>query len=451
MLRLTTVGVTSALLLGTLTAVPAFADGTPAITIAATPASVDPEHPSATITGKVTDADGAPVPAGTNVELTAPEGHGTVTGGATDADGNYTASVSPDGTSDSVVVIANVPTLSVESQPLTIQIDRGPTDTAVTASRTTLDEGQTLTLNGTVTYKGNPFVGGGKAVIGQTADAGCSAPPMTPQMLTIGADGKFGTTVKPSCPGTFYVDSSPAGLYKGGRSTLAHTTVRYAGQLAFSATMDPYGQVTAWTTMKSPSGGGTSNRRKVVLEYSSNGTTGWKTVKTFSTYNAGYKATTNVYYSGYWRSRFAGDAKYAPVVSPTKKLWRWSTKMSKLAASKTSIKKNKYITVSGYLYRWNTSKNGYGAFGGQSVRIIFRFKGKKTWYHVKWVKTDRKGHYSAKVRAYGDGYFAAVFGGTSDTWAAGTPNDRYVNTYAVPAPGQRSGPAPVIDVRPWRG
>ncbi|MEV4251629.1 carboxypeptidase-like regulatory domain-containing protein [Spirillospora sp. NPDC049652] len=449
MLRITTVGVTSALLLGTLTAVPAFADGTPAVTIAATPGAVDPEHPQATITGKVTDADGAPV-AETDVELIAPSDQGTVTGGRTDADGNYTATVAPNGASDSVVVKANVPSLSISSEPVTVQINRGETVTAMTASRTTLDEGQPLTLTGSVTYKG-AAVPGGKAVIGQTRDADCTAPPMAPQLLTVGADGKFSTSVKPSCGGVFYVDTTPDGLYKGGRYTLGHTTVRYAGKLAFSATMDAYGQVTAWTTMTSPSNGGTSNKRKVVLEYSSNGTTGWKTMKTFSTYNAGYKASVNVYYSGYWRSRFAGDANHAPVVSPTRKLWRWSTKMSKLGASKTSVKKNKYITVSGYLYRWNTARNGYGAFGGQSVRIIFRFKGKKTWYHVKWVKTDRKGHYSAKVRAYGDGYFAAVFAGTGDTWAAGTPNDRYVNTYAVPSPGQRSGPAPVIDVRPWRG
>ncbi|MFC5187180.1 carboxypeptidase-like regulatory domain-containing protein [Actinomadura harenae] len=451
MLRIATVGVTSTLLLGTLATLPAFADdGTGTVTIAAAPASVDPEHPTATITGKVTGTDGAPVAAGTAVELTAPAGQGDVTAGSTDADGNYTATLSPNGTSDSVVVAASVPSLGLTSGQVTVAITRGQTDAVMNADKSTLDEGQSLTLSGAVTYNGTA-VPGGKAVIGQTPDGDCTAPAMAPQTLTVGADGKFSTSVKPNCSGTFYVDTSPAGLYKGKRVTLGHTTVRYAGKLAFSATMDAYGQITAWTNLNSPSGGGQIYNRKVVLEYSANGTTGWKTVKTFADYGSGYKTSLRVYYSGYWRSRFLGDANFAPSVSPSKKLWRWSTKMTKLNASKTSIKKNKYITVSGYLSRWNTSKNGYAAFGGQSVRIIFRFKGKKTWYHVKWVKTDRKGHYSAKVRAYGDGYFAAVFAGTSDTWAAGTPNDRYVNTYAVPSPGQRSGPAPIVDVRPWRG
>ncbi|MCP2340612.1 carboxypeptidase-like regulatory domain-containing protein [Actinomadura rupiterrae] len=448
MLRFATVGVTSTLLLGTLTAVPAFADGTAAVTIAA-PASVDPEHPTATITGKVTNADGTPA-AGAAVELSAPAGEGTVTAGTTDADGNYTATLAPNGTSDSVVVSANVPSLSLHSDPVTVQIVRGQTDTVMTADKSTLDEGQPVTLNGAVTYKGTA-VPGGKAVLGQTPDANCTGAPIPAQTLTVGADGRFSTTVKPSCGGTFYVDTTPAGLFKGGRVTLGHTAVRYAGRLAFSTTMDAYGQVTAWTNLYSPSGGGQVYNRKVVLEYSSNGTTGWKTMKTFSPWNTGYKTSLRVYYSGYWRSRFLGDTTYAPSVSPVRKLWRWSTKMSKLSASKTSVRKNSYVTVSGTLSRWYVSKGGYGAFGGQTVRIIFRFKGKKTWYHVKWVKTDKKGHFSAKVRAYGDGYFAAVFGGTSDTWAAGTPNDRYVNTYAIPAPGNLGGPAPVMNVLPWRG
>ncbi|MEV5573592.1 Ig-like domain-containing protein [Spirillospora sp. NPDC052269] len=451
MLRIATVGVTSTLLLGTLAAVPAFAeDGTATITIAAAPASVDPEHPTATLTGKVTGADGLPVAAGTAVELSAPAGQGDVTGGTTDADGNYTATLSPNGTSDSVPVEASVPSLNLKSESVTVSIDRGQTNTVMSADKSILDEGQALTLSGAVTYKG-AAVAGGTAVIGQTPDGSCTGTPMSPVTLTVGADGKFSTSVKPHCAGTFYVDTAPAGLFKGGRVALGHTNVRYSGNLAFSATMDAYGQVTAWTNLKSASGGGQVYDRKVILEYSSNGTSGWKNMKTFSGWGTGYKATLSVYYSGYWRARFLGDSGYAPAVSPTKKLWRWSTKMSKLSASKTSIKKNKYIYVSGNLYRWSTAKNGYGAFGGQSVRIIFRFKGKKTWYHVKWVKTDRKGHYSAKVRAYGDGYFAAVFAGTSDTWSAGTPNDRYVNTYAVPSPGQRSGPAPIVDVRPWRG
>lgn len=450
MLRITTVGVTSTLLLGTLTAVPAFADGTAAVTIAASPVSVDPEHPTATLTGKVTGADGAPVAAGTAVELTAPADQGAVTAGTTDADGNYTATLAPNGTSDSVVVSASVPSLGLTSDAVTVAIVRGQADTVMNADRSTLDEGAALTLSGAVTYKG-VAVPGGKAVLGQTPDSTCTAPAMAPQTLTVGADGKFSTSVKPHCGGMFYVDSSPAGLYKGGRVTLGQTTVRYAGRLAFSTTMDAYGQVTAWTNLYSGSGGGQVYNRKVILEYSSNGTTGWKTMRTFSPWNSGYKTSLRVTYSGYWRSRFLGDANYAPSTSPVQKVWRWSTKMSKLGASTTSLRKNKYLTVSGNLYRWYSSKGGYGAFGGQSVRIIFRFKGKKTWYHVKWVKTDRKGHYSAKVRAYGDGYFAAIFAGSSDTWAAGTPNDRYVNTYAVPSPGQRSGPAPVTDVRPWRG
>jgi len=129
-----------------------------------------------------------------------------------------------------------------------------------------------------------------------------------------------------------------------------------------------------------------------------------------------------------------------PSTGPARKVWRWGTRMGKIKVSPGKIRKNRYVTASGTLTRYyNMSQPKPTAFGGQRVRIIFRFKGKKTWYHLAWTKTDRKGRFSKKVKAYGDGYYAAVFEGTKDTWAVGSSNTPYVNTYGVSGPGSSGG------------
>ncbi|MEV3921307.1 hypothetical protein [Actinomadura coerulea] len=449
MLRIATTGMTAVIILGTLTAAPALADGAASITLAAQAASVDPDNPTTAITGKVVAADGTPA-ASIPVDLSTNTGWGSVDDATTTADGTFTAMLRPNGASDSVSVWADVPSLGLHSDLVTVQVVHGKTQTTLIGSRAGLDEGQPLTLSGQVTYQGRPLSGRTVVIDPAVDPARCTTPMYTFRAGT-DAEGRFSSTIKPSCTATYVARSQAVGFYEGSTATLPAVSVRPATKTSLSATMDAYGRFRARGTLYAASAGGDVNGKQVLLEYSPNGRTGWQTARRMKTSQGQFSASFNVNNSGYWRARFAGDTTAAPSASSVRKTWRWSTKMSKLKASSTKVRKNRYITVSGTLSRYYSSKNRFGAFPGQKVRIIFRFRGKKTWYHVKWVKTNSKGRYTAKVRAYGDGYFAATFAGTSDTWAAGTPNDRYVNTYAVPSPGGRSGPPPVMTVLPWRG
>src|SRR5947208_9564609 len=52
-----------------------------------------------------------------------------------------------------------------------------------------------------------------------------------------------------------------------------------------------------------------------------------------------------------------------------------------------------------------TKRTGYAK---RKVEIAFRFKGKKTWYHLAWVTTDKNGRFTKKVKAYGSGYYQLI-------------------------------------------
>ncbi|GAA2612247.1 Ig-like domain-containing protein [Actinomadura fulvescens] len=446
MLRITTTGAAGALLLGTLTAVPAYADEQASITLAASPDSVDPDRPTTTITGKVVGADGAPA-GGVAVDLSS--GAGEINDATTETDGTFTATLRSNGEGNGgVAVWAYVPTLQIRSDYLIVKIVRVRPEMTLVADRTRLDEGRPLTLSGSLSYHGKP-VSWRRVYIDPGSHGNCSAP-MYRMELQTDADGRFSRTFKPTCTAGYTAHSTEGGFYEATSASLARIAVRPATKISLAATMDAFGRFQASGGLQAPSAGGDMNGKQVLLEYSPNSRTGWKVIRRMKISYGQFSARFQVNNSGYWRARFAGDTTAQPSTSPVRKTWRWTTRMSKLKASPTRVRKNRYIAVSGTLSRWYPAKNGLGAFPGQKVRIIFRFRGKKTWYHAKWVKTDRKGRYSAKVRAYGDSYFAAIFAGTRDTWATGTLNDRYVDTYAVPAPQRPSGPPPVITVQPWR-
>ncbi|MEV5710823.1 hypothetical protein [Actinoallomurus sp. NPDC052274] len=195
---------------------------------------------------------------------------------------------------------------------------------------------------------------------------------------------------------------------------------------SFTVSYDPFADVTVYGGVRSDSA--IYSALPLTIEYSPDGKTGW-TVKKKVTAEDGNSFNATFYYgrSGYWRARFAGDATYQAATSPVRKAWRWRTEIHSFKVSPKKVRKNHYVTASGSLIRWfsDTKRGGYS---GRKVRIVFRFKGKKTWYHLAWAKTNSKGKFSKKVRAYGSGYYAAVFEGGSGTFASDSANSPYVKT-----------------------
>ncbi|GAA0352181.1 hypothetical protein NE235_32490 [Actinoallomurus spadix] len=218
---------------------------------------------------------------------------------------------------------------------------------------------------------------------------------------------------------------------------------------AFSVSYDPFANVTVNGGLRSDSA--IYSALPLTIEYSSDGKTGWTVKKNVTADSGGNAFNATFYYgrSGYWRARFAGDGTYQAATSPVRKAWRWRTEIHKFKVSPKKVRKNHYVTASGSLIRW-FSDTRHGGYSGRKVRIIFRFKGKKTWYHLAWAKTNGKGKFSKKVRAYGKGYYAAEFEGGSGTFASESSNTPYVKTY-----GRTGGsviaqalPGPVVNRTP---
>ncbi|WP_433172671.1 hypothetical protein [Actinoallomurus sp. CA-150999] len=217
----------------------------------------------------------------------------------------------------------------------------------------------------------------------------------------------------------------------------------------FTVSYDPYGNVTADGALRSDSA--ISDALPLTIEYSPNGKTGWsvkKTVNADTSANA-FHAALNYLASGYWRARFAGDTTYQAATSPVRKAWRWRTEIHSFKVSPKKVRKKGYVTASGRLIRWTTI-NKHGGYSGRRVRIIFRFKGQKTWYHLKWTKTNSKGYFKQKVHAYGSGYYAVLFAGGKDTFATSSDNTPYVKTYGIGggSVAAQAAPGPVVTWTP---
>ncbi|GAA1565033.1 hypothetical protein GCM10009678_55080 [Actinomadura kijaniata] len=446
------IGVAGALLLSSLSAAPAVAAGgdpvTPVITLAAAPTSVDPEHPTAAISGKVTAREtGAALP-GVPVDLST--SWGDVTDATTGDDGSFTATLSPTGEQGPVPVTAHVVAAeghsAGQSEPVYVAVRRGTPEVTLKADRSKVDEGQPVTFTGTVAHKGTPL-----ANLPLTLDSSrfsCGNGYIHPVRLKTDANGEYRHTAKALCGTDYTVVTAGRGFYESGRSAALPLAVRQRSVLSLSASLSAYGEFNASGGITVPTTSQSMNGKKVVLEHSYDGKTGWKAAKTLTVKDDHYFSTKfRVNNSGHWRVRFAGDASVMPATSPVRKTWRWNTRMSKISVSPKSVRKNRYTTVRGTLTRYWPKLGRHSAYGGKKIRVIFRFKGKKTWYHAGWATTDGKGRYTRKLRAYGDGYFAAVFAGTSDTWASETPNDGYVNTYSLRGPGDAS-PLTVFSVQP---
>lgn len=208
------------------------------------------------------------------------------------------------------------------------------------------------------------------------------------------------------------------------------TDTRPVVKLGLTVRMDPWGLVSISGTMRAKDADVPYNGQKIIIEYSAGGRPPWRAHTQTRVRDNRFSTQFRVGYSGHWRARFAGGKLGRPAVSPVSKVPRWGTQLSAIKASPTRVRKNRPVAASGTLTRYyNLRQPKPSAFPGQNVRIIFRPAGQKSWYHLAWAKTDRRGRYNKKVPAYSDGYYASIFYGSPDTWAVGSPNAAYVDTY----------------------
>ncbi|MEV5754424.1 hypothetical protein AB0L00_41985 [Actinoallomurus sp. NPDC052308] len=415
-----------------LTAVPANADPilSPKITFSADPAVLDPDHPTAVLSGQVTSpTDDTPV-VGLGVHLWIQHNEATIADVTTDATGHFTATFSPTeqetdpNSPDRVEVEASTPYTSEHAAASTwvsVALNRPQLSMTLTADRTKDDQGTPVGLTGTVQRQTDA---GSAPAAGVAVDlSGCGG---SLGSVTTDATGEFATKVNMLCTGAIWARAHGV-LYRLVDAYTPTITVRQKPRFwDIQASLDADGTVAF--RGETDLGRGTTSvaNQPVAIQYST-GNGSWRTVATtrFQSSDGIFATSFFTGRSGYYRASFAGNADYTPAVSSAVKLWRWNTRFDKFKVSPHSVRKNHQVTVSGTLSRAvsMTKRTGYA---GRKVEVIFRFKGKKTWYHLAWAKTDKRGKFSKKVKAYGSGYYAVVFYGGSGTFSTGTDGKTYV-------------------------
>jgi hypothetical protein len=340
------------LLLGPI-AVPAHADTIklkPTITISADPGVLDPEHPTATVSGQVKVADNGtdqPV-AGLTVNLGTNSGWGSIASAVTDNTGHFTSTLIPT-TEDSNLldVFANTPEtdtyIAAYADTLEVKLNRAPTRVALTASRTQSDEGQPVGVTGGVEWQSatgwKPAVG--VAVTVWASASGCW-PNGTPIVKT-DSTGHFAAQLTLPCTATIYARAHGP-VYQTTDGSVGPITVRQLVHFQSGASIDTNGNVWVGGSVNIDYQTGSFAGKPLNIQYSTGDGT-WRTIKRIKFTDNGYGVEFWYGRSGYWRAVFLGDGGYVGATSPASKAWRWNTRFEKFKVSPHKVRKNRTVAV----------------------------------------------------------------------------------------------------------
>ncbi|MFF3575961.1 hypothetical protein [Streptomyces mirabilis] len=380
------------------------------------PAVLDVEHTHVTLSGRISlfdpiTGDTSPL-AGKELSATAENGSSAVTA----ADGSYAIDVTPklnglnatsvpvslsfwianpDGTNTYVLVDSK--TLPVVVSPSRIRLDH---------SSVRIKFGAKVSSSGVVEYL---YDGTWRPAKGVALEMGYYA------KATSGAGGRF-TLTYPYIPyddGTFTVetslDSYLADPYlKASHAQFKVDVINRTNICFCSSWIDEYSDLHIQGSM-SASNGKVPPNRKLYLQQSADGKTGWKSLGWFNTKSDG---TFNLegYVSvpkGYWRLYSAGSSDYQSGYSNSVHFNRTATRITGFNAGPEPVRKGHTVTTTGTLQRLSGTK--WAAFGKQRVYILFQAKGKKSWTSLGSVKTDSHGHFTARFTAKQDGTWVGVY------------------------------------------
>ncbi|MFF3663636.1 hypothetical protein [Streptomyces olivochromogenes] len=199
------------------------------------------------------------------------------------------------------------------------------------------------------------------------------------------------------------------------RTTKADVTVAATATTKFTeftAQLDEYAQLDI-TGIVDLVGRDSNDRIGVDIQYSPDGRTHWSTKKTVQTSVGSQFIVEKLpgYTDGYWRLHYAGstakDIKGG--VSGSLRRNRALTRIKDANASPEPVSKGRTITVKGVLQERKAGTTSWKAYGAKKVEILFRPKGKKTWYLMSTVTTKSNGSFSKGFKAQQDGTWVPVF------------------------------------------
>ncbi|WP_339130516.1 hypothetical protein WJM95_16650 [Streptomyces sp. f51] len=305
-------------------------------------------------------------------------------------------------------------------------------DTRVTLDRTDLSikEGEPVKISGLAEV----FVDGAwRPLAGTTMSeewasdmGGATSRPVT------GADGRFTGELKMSRSGTVNV-SVPDGTYLN-RSPERPVKVAVANKTSisgFTVSLNKYAELTAAGYLHTGKSIPADEYNHVRLQYSADGKTGWKTMKTVTPGHGDpetgshFKGTFDAPARGYYRAYFAGSSSLQPAYGKVLHAERTQTRITGGNASPEPVAKGRTLTVSGTLQQYTSA--AWRAYSGQKVKILFRPKGSGTWYDEGDTTTRSNGSFGKAFTARQDGTWVAVLLYPNSTHLVSSGREDYVD------------------------
>ncbi|RPE41979.1 hypothetical protein EDD90_5080 [Streptomyces sp. Ag109_O5-1] len=380
------------------------------------PAVLDVEHTHVTLSGRISlfdpiTGDTSPL-AGQALSVVAEYSYSAVTA----ADGSYAIDVAPKLNGEnatSVPVSLSFWIVNPDGTNTYVLVDSKTLPVVVSPSRIRLDHssvqikfGAKASSSGVVEYL---YDGTWRPAKGVALDMGYYA------TTTSGDGGRF-TLTDPYIPyddATFTVETSSDSYLADPYLTASHAQFKVdvinKTSICFcSSWIDEYSDLHIQGSMTASNGKVPPNR-KLYLQQSADGKTGWKslgwfTTKSDGTFNLdGYVAVPK----GYWRLYSAGSSDYQPGYSNSVHFNRTATRITGFNAGPEPVRKGHTVTTTGTLQRLSGTK--WVAFGKQRVYILFQAKGKKSWTQLGSVKADSHGHFTARFTAKQDGTWVGVY------------------------------------------
>lgn len=310
------------------------------------------------------------------------------------------------------------------------------------ADRTRVLPGQKVTVTGTLTdpnapdqpAEGTPRVD--TSLAGQQVRVSLGIDGRTDgfvgQTVTTGADGTF-TAQLPHVPGlrlntwvvtpvdpylTFGDVSGPLAIPEEGRISLASATLGADGKATLTGSFRSW--YNPWKSRWDTSG------QKLVLEYSADGRTGWRTLAsgTSATY-PGFYVLSGKSTSGYYRVRHPLSDRFLESSTIIWGMGRSATKILAVNASPEPVRKGATVTVTGRLQHQigTTWKN----YGNAPVTVWFKAKGSNTWKQLGSARTDSTGVATFKKASTVDGWYTMRHSGDGTHFNSSYAYEDYVD------------------------
>ncbi|MFF7265929.1 hypothetical protein ACFZCL_37420 [Streptomyces sp. NPDC008159] len=254
-----------------------------------------------------------------------------------------------------------------------------------------------------------------------------------PIEATTGTDGRFSFVASPYQKTVYEVAFPPYPKNQWiQRTATADVKVSVTATTRFrefTASLDEYAELSV-SGILGVTGDDHGERVGVAVQYSPDGKTGWTTEKTVKTsFDSQFHTTLPGYTDGYWRLKYAGSTT-TDVKGTTSSVLRKNralTRIKNADATPEPVRKGRTLTVKGVLQERKAGTSTWKAYGSKKVQILFRPKGKKTWYLMTTVTSKSNGSFSKGFRAQQDGTWVPVFLEPDSKHFVGSGKEDYVD------------------------